>query len=144
MPIRRILAALDFSEHSARALETAIYFAKQLDAELHLIHAFHLPVPLVTPYEVAVPDALIQEARDAASRKLADSLSKASAAGVKAHSHLAEVPAASAIVRVAEEEDVDLIVMGTHGHSGLKHLLLGSVAERTLRQAPCAVLTVKG
>jgi nucleotide-binding universal stress UspA family protein len=53
------------------------------------------------------------------------------------------VPAASAIVGQAEELRVDLIVMGTRGHTGLKHVLLGSVAERTLRHAPCSVLTVK-
>ena len=53
------------------------------------------------------------------------------------------MPAASAIVEVAGEAKADLIVMGTRGHTGLKHVLLGSVAERTLRLAPCAVLTVK-
>jgi nucleotide-binding universal stress UspA family protein len=66
-----------------------------------------------------------------------------SAEGVKASSHLSEVPAASAIVGQAEELGVDLIIMGTRGHTGLKHVLLGSVAERTLRHAPCSVLTVK-
>ena len=60
-----------------------------------------------------------------------------------ATSHLSEVPAASAIVDMAEELEADLIIMGTRGHTGLKHVLLGSVAERTLRHAPCSVLTVK-
>ena len=62
---------------------------------------------------------------------------------MSATSHLSEVPAASAIVDLAEELGADLIIMGTRGHTGLKHVLLGSVAERTLRHAPCSVLTVK-
>jgi nucleotide-binding universal stress UspA family protein len=62
---------------------------------------------------------------------------------VEVSTQLAEAPAARAIARAAEETRADLIVMGTRGNSGLKHLVLGSVAERTLRRAPCSVLTVK-
>ena len=141
--IQRLLVAVDFSDHSNHALEMAMDFAKKFGAELHIIHAFHLPVPLVTPYEVAVPDAFIQEARDAAARKLEKALHKVAAEGIKAESHLAEVPAAPAIANMAEKLGADLIVMGTHGHTGIKHLLMGSVAERTLRLAPCSVLTVR-
>ena len=65
------------------------------------------------------------------------------AEGIQARSHLTEVPAAPSIARTAEDLGADLIVMGTHGHTGIKHILLGSVAERTLRLAPCSVLTVK-
>ena len=144
LPLRTIVVALDFSELSDAALETAIGLAKPGSAQLHLVHAFDVRVPFVTPYEVAVPDRLIQEARDAAARKLEKALQKARAAGVAAESHLEEVPASSAISRVAEEQGADLVVLGTHGHTGLKHVLLGSVAERTLRTAPCSVIVVKG
>ena len=143
MPLRCIVVGIDFSELSQRALTTAIELARDSGAEIHLVHAFDIRVPFVTPYEVAVPDHLISEARDAAARKLEEALGSISAAGVKAKSHLEEVPASSAIVRVATELEADLVVMGTHGNTGLKHVLLGSVAERTLRLAPCSVLTVK-
>lgn len=140
---QKILVAVDFSDHSDRALDVAIDFAKQFGSELHLVHAFDVRIPLVTPYEVAIPTTFIEEAREAAVAKLDALIKKASAAGVTAQSHLSEVPAASAIVDQAEELGVDLIIMSTRGHTGLKHVLLGSVAERTLRHAPCSVLTVK-
>jgi nucleotide-binding universal stress UspA family protein len=141
--IRRILVAVDFSEYADAVLDAAIEFAKQFGAELHLVHAFDVRIPLVTPYEVAIPTAFIEEAREAAASKLDALVRRVSAEGVKASSHLSEVPAASAIVGQAEELGADLIIMGTRGHTGLKHVLLGSVAERTLRHAPCSVLTVK-
>jgi nucleotide-binding universal stress UspA family protein len=141
--IRTILVAVDFSEHADPVLDEAVEFAKQFGAELHLVHAFDVRIPLVTPYEVAIPTAFIEEAREAAASKLAALIERVAAQGISATSHLSEVPAASAIVSLAEELGADLIVMGTRGHTGLKHVLLGSVAERTLRHAPCSVLTVK-
>ena len=142
--IEKILVAVDFSEYADSVLDVAVEFARQLSAELHLVHAFDVRIPLVTPYEVAIPTAFIEEAREAAASKLAALIQKVADDGVTATSHLSEVPAASAIVDLAEELGADLIIMGTRGHTGLKHVLLGSVAERTLRHAPCSVLTVKG
>ena len=141
--IEKILVAVDFSEYADSVLDVAVEFAGQLNAELHLIHAFDVRIPLVTPYEVAIPTAFIEEAREAAASKLAALIQKVADDGVTATSHLSEVPAASAIVDLAEELGADLIIMGTRGHTGLKHALLGSVAERTVRLAPCSVLTVK-
>jgi nucleotide-binding universal stress UspA family protein len=141
--IEKVLVAVDFSEHVPPVLEAAIGFAKQFGAEVHLVHAFDVRIPLVTPYEVAIPTAFIEEAREAAASKLEDLTRRVAAEGLTAVSHLSEVPAASAIVDLADEIGADLIVMGTRGHTGLKHVLLGSVAERTLRHAPCSVLTVK-
>jgi nucleotide-binding universal stress UspA family protein len=142
--IQKILVAVDFSEYADSVLDVAVEFAKRLSAELHLVHAFDVRIPLVTPYEVAIPTAFIEEAREAAASKLDALIRKVADDGVTATSHLSEVPAASAIVDLAEELGSDLIIMGTRGHTGLKHVLLGSVAERTLRHAPCSVLTVKG
>jgi nucleotide-binding universal stress UspA family protein len=141
--IRKILAAVDFSEHADRALDTAVGLVKQFGAELHLVHAFDVPIPMVNPYEVAVPTAFLEEALQAAGSRLDALVQKLAVKGVAATSHLAEVPAASAIADLAEELGTDLIVMGTRGRTGLKNVLLGSVAERTLRHAPCSVLTVK-
>jgi nucleotide-binding universal stress UspA family protein len=143
-PIRSILAAVDFSENSDQALGAAIDLAKQTGAELHVVHALDLPIPIFNPYAISIPDALLTQAREEATRRLREAVEKVGKAGVKAKSHLTEVPAAPAIARLAEELGADLVVMGTHGHTGLKHVLLGSVAERTLRLAPCSVLIVKG
>jgi len=126
-----------------RTVRVAVVLAKLFGADLHVVHAFDIPLALVTPYEVTVPDNLIREARDAARKRLDAAIETVKAKGVSATAHLAEVPAATAIVEVASETKADLIVIGTRGHTGLKHVLLGSVAERTLRLAPCAVLTVK-
>jgi nucleotide-binding universal stress UspA family protein len=141
-PIRTLLVATDFSVHSERALEWAVALAKRLGARVHLLHAYDLPIPAVHPYEVVVPDPYIEQCHEAAARKLAEVLERVRAQGVEADSRLSEVPAAAAICAEARETDCDLIAMGTRGNRGLKHLVLGSVAEHTLREAPCPVLTV--
>jgi nucleotide-binding universal stress UspA family protein len=141
--IKKLLVATDFSENAQPAVETAITIAKTFGAKVHLVHAFQTPVPIVSPYEVVVPDGFLEQARDAAARNLNAVEEKISSEGVSVTSHLTEVPAASSIARLAGELGIDLIVMGTRGHTGLKHIVLGSVAERTIRLAPCSVLTVK-
>lgn len=143
MQLHTILVALDFSEPSQAALASAIELAKQSGARLVVFHAFELPIPAVSPYEVAIPTAYLDETRRAAEAQLARAVERAREAGVQVESRLGEGPAAHAIASAAEDAGADLLVIGTHGHTGLKHLLLGSVAERALRHAPCSVLTVK-
>jgi nucleotide-binding universal stress UspA family protein len=141
--IEKILAAVDFSEHVEAVLHAAVDFAMKFGAELHLVHACDVRIPMLAPYGASIPPALIEEARDVAASKLDALTRRAAARGVAVSSHVTGAPAASAIVELAEELGVDLIVIGTRGHTGLKHVLLGSVAERTLRHAPCWVLAVK-
>jgi len=143
MKIQTILVAIDFSDHAEQAFDTACELAKRWDAALHVVHAFEIIAPLVTPYQVSIPDTYLTESRDVALRQLSERVDKARAQGITTESHLTESPAAQAIARTAEEIGADLIVMGTRGMTGLKHFVLGSVAERTLRLAPCSVLTVK-
>ena len=143
MKIEKILVAVDFSDDSQAAVTAACDLAKQFDAELHVVHAFELATPLVSPYQVAIPDLYLAESRSAATLRLDEVVSKLSVDGIEAQPHLTEAPAAQAIARTAEEVGADLIVMGTRGMTGFKHFVLGSVAERTLRLAPCSVLTVK-
>lgn len=142
-PIRRILAAVDFSEHSLRAAEVASVLAKSLGAELHVVHAFDLRDPLLNPYEISVPDDYVKLCREAAQRRLDEVIAHIAEQGVHARPHVAEAPAARAIADLAERLEADLVVMGTRGNTGLKHLALGSVAERVLRLAPCSVWTVR-
>lgn len=143
MKIETILVALDFSEHADAAVADARDLAKQFGASVHVVHAFQIIHPMVLPYQVEMPDAYIVESRAIATEKLNATIGSLRAEGVEAVPHITDAPAAPAIVRVAEEVGADLIVMGTRGMTGVKHLLLGSVAERTLRLAPCSVLTVK-
>jgi nucleotide-binding universal stress UspA family protein len=141
--IKNVLVATDFSTHSEAAVRMATLLAKTFNATVHLVHAFDTPIPIFTPYEVVVPDGFLEQARDSATRSLHASRDKIQAESVTVKAHLTEGPAASAIARAAEELGADLIVMGTRGNTGLKHVVLGSVAERTIRLAPCSVLTVK-
>lgn len=141
--MRNLVLAVDFSDHSDAALDQAVELARKFDAIVHVVHAFELPIRIVSPYEVAVPDPYIEESRKAARERLDRVVQTVRAAGVTAEPHLSEVPAAPAIARVAENVGADLIVMGTRGLTGLKHLVLGSVTERTMRLAPCSVLAVK-
>jgi nucleotide-binding universal stress UspA family protein len=142
--IEKILVAVDFSEHGDLAVDAAVELAKRFHAALHVVHALDVRIPVMAPYEVVIPASFIESARKAAASKLETLVQKVATEGVTASAHLSEAPAASAIVDLAEEIGADLIVMGTRGHTGLMHVLLGSVAERTLRHAPCSVLTVKG
>jgi universal stress protein A len=143
--IHRILVAIDFSEHSQRALGEAIGLAKKFGAELHLVHCYQVqPVEAIgAPYGVVVPESYERAIREAAVARLADWREKVIAEGVRAEQHLALDRPSLGIVALAEKLPADLIVVGTHGLTGLKHVLLGSVAERVVRHAPCPVLTVR-
>jgi nucleotide-binding universal stress UspA family protein len=140
---RRVILATDFSDEGAYAMRQGAELAKRLEAEIHLVHAFDVPLEPVTRYGIAIPTDIVPLARDVARKKLDAAAGELGSLGMKVESHLTEVPAATAIAEVAKSLSADLIVMGTHGFTGLRHLLLGSVAERTLRLAPCAVLTMK-
>ena len=143
MPIRKILVPIDFSEHSSKALDLAIELAKPLDAELVVLHCYQIQPMSISTYGLAIPPDFERSCRDAATRELDGWRERAVAAGVKCDAALAPHFASEEIAKHAEEVGADLIVMGTRGLSGLKHVLAGSVAERTVRIAPCPVLTVK-
>ena len=145
MEIHKILVPVDFSEHSQRALDEAIGLARKFGAELHLLHCYQIyPVGGVAPYDVVLPESLERTIEEAARGLLAEWANNAAGRGVHVRTHLSASAPAIGIADLAETLAVDLIVIGTHGYSGLKHALLGSVAERTIRIAPCPVLTVKG
>ena len=143
MKIQKILVPVDFSAHSAKAVQTAIEFAKAFSAEVHLLHAYSLPVGVVGPYDYQIPANILGEMRDSAARRIDEEVKKVSDQGVTATGMITEGVPAQAIVDAAEQISADLIVMGTRGLTGLKHVVLGSVAERTIRHASCAVLTVQ-
>jgi nucleotide-binding universal stress UspA family protein len=141
---KRILVATDFSEQAAKAVEAALALAVRNQAELHLVHALEVALPLFEPYAVVIPADWVGEARKLAQEKLDAAHATVAARGLTGTTHLGDVPAAHAIAERAREIGADLVVVGTHGHTGLKHVVLGSVAERTVEYAPCSVWTVKG
>ncbi len=135
---RTILVPLDFSEVSSHALDYAIELAQTLGASLHLVHALHVQA-LMTP-----GGDWWEGVRSAALDGLQAAQEQAEAAGCSCKTELSDAYPVDAILGAARANQVDMIVMGTRGYTGLKHVLLGSIAERTLRQAPCPVITLHG
>lgn len=146
--IGRILCATDFSENSERASRLALSLAASLGARVTLLHAIeHLPDLGEARYRMVVPDVepLLKEIERAASERLgkaADAL-KGEFADVEVTARLGAGRAYREIVRAADDERADLIVIGAQGHGLLEHLLSGSNAQQVIRTATCAVLTVR-
>jgi len=143
--IRRILHATDFSRASTTALTWAVDMAKANRARLTVLHVM-APPSLALPGEGYVSPALYESlessARAQANKRLAKVLARAKTAGVRANVLLLEGVPHERIARAARR--ADLLVIGTHGRSGLAKLFLGSVASRLVTLAPCPVLTVRG
>lgn len=142
--IQRILLPTDFSDFAACAARYACAFAEGFQSELHLLHVLETHV-IATPdlaMGMAFP-SYVEETRAAASKKLHAVLDPSWAARNKVHSTIAEGNPLVTIIRYAREHKIDLIVLGTHGRTGLSHVLMGSVAENVVRKAPCPVLTVR-
>ena len=146
--IKTILLPTDGSECSGKALAYALSFAKQYGARvvvLHVIDRRWEEQTRVVSAEVGqdltqkIRDGYAEEARGIL-REAADAAAKT---GVSVETRVLTGVPYEDIVRVAEELPADLIILGTHGRTGMSHLLLGSVAERVIRLAPCPVLTVK-
>jgi nucleotide-binding universal stress UspA family protein len=138
-----ILVPVDFSAHSKEALDTAIQIAHQFGSTIHLLHCYHIQTAGIAPYGIVMPSGYCADLRDAAEKHLNDWHEIVSNEGIKSESILSADSPSLATNLAAEEIEADLIVMGTRGLSGLKHAVLGSVAERVVRLAPCPVLTVK-
>jgi nucleotide-binding universal stress UspA family protein len=141
--IRRILVPLDFSKPAEKALRYAVSFAKQFDAKITLLHVCPVPyyggdlgyIPASFPAdqasEKAIADQLASDARRLVPTGMLDRT-------------LVRVGSAfDEICNAARKLNSDLIIISTHGYTGLKHALLGSTAERVVRHAPCPVLVVR-
>jgi universal stress protein A len=141
--IQKILLPTDFSEPSARAVAYASSLAHSLGASVHLIHVLDEPLMV----GVAWPAAHSTELRDERYRdgraRLADIVATLHRPADCVSVEVRTGTATEEIVRAAADYGCDLIVMATHGRSGVKHLLMGSVAEAVIRSAPCPVLVVR-
>jgi nucleotide-binding universal stress UspA family protein len=143
--MQRILCPVDFSESADHAMRYAVALAETFGAELTLLHVV-APMIAALPGDISLPATLqtdIDELETACRERLEQLVGKMAPNGVPVqHKIINGVPFVE-IIRYARETETDLIVMGTHGRTGLGHLLIGSVAERVVRKSPCPVLTVK-
>lgn len=142
--VRKVLCPIDFSEPSAEALHFAVALARRFDATLTLVNVYAVPGYALPEGAVLLGPKVMADVLAETERGLREWKARAERLGARRVDTLAAQGAADAeIVRVAREGAYDLIVMGTHGRTGLKHVLLGSVAEKVVRRAPCPVLTVR-
>ncbi|MEJ2086027.1 MAG: universal stress protein [Acidobacteriota bacterium] len=138
--LERVLVATDFSDTARSGLDWAIEVAKTHDASIDLVHALLVP-NRATDFVPSPPD-FSESLQEAASGRLTEVTEKVKQTGVSVNSELRLGVASQVILQTAADLGSDLIVVGTRGLAGLKHLLLGSTAERVVQQAPCPVLTV--
>lgn len=143
MTPRKILCPIDFSAGSEQALRVAVRLAKHSDAELVIAHSHYIP-PAAFAGEFAFPATALEEVVDDARKGLAAAAHEAAAlhAGPVTTKLLSGTPW-HAIVELLQDPSFDLVVIGTHGRTGLSRILLGSVAEKVVRHAPCSVLAVR-
>jgi nucleotide-binding universal stress UspA family protein len=146
LPLKRILAPTDFSAHSHHALRSAAEMARQFGAKLVLLHVVSsealegIAKAHVPPHPVdSVYEDLTQEIREQFVSHVPSGLRKSLETEILV---LSGVPFLE-IIRVARLKGVDLIVMATHGRTGLSHALMGSVTEKVVRKAPCPVLSIR-
>ncbi|MFQ5651910.1 MAG: universal stress protein [bacterium] len=143
MKINNILCPVDFSEHSDQALKYATFLARTHDAKLTVLHVIehlhgfdHYMILALTPQEIN--EKMEHEARI----QLESSVDRING-GAKVETDVRVGKAFVEIIKKAKEDNIDLKVIGSHGRSGLAHTLIGSVAEKVTRKAPCPVLVVK-
>jgi nucleotide-binding universal stress UspA family protein len=141
----KILFATDFSDGSAAAERVTIDLARKLGASITVFHAYQLPAYMYPPGYVYAPTPDMIEGLTAGVRQaLHDTAERIRAAGVPVGSLSTEGAPHVEIVRTADEGHYDLVALGTHGRTGLKHMWLGSVAEKVVRSCRTPVLTVRG
>jgi len=142
-PIRHILIPHDFSETAERAFAFGLDLAEKLGARVTVAHAYELPT-YGFPDGPAMTAQMAGQIERAAQTALEAAASRARKPGRDVSVVLRQGTAWSEIVAVAKDTKTDLVVMGTHGRRGFARMLLGSVAEKVVRTAPCPVLTVHG
>jgi nucleotide-binding universal stress UspA family protein len=153
MKLTRILAPTDFSKYSGFALEWAAYLAQCMKAELVLLHIISeeegkiIEEVIGEGAVVQIPKGIRQDVVEDRQKKLTSQYEMVVARDIRASLKVSQMTRIGVpfleIVKVAKEKEVDLIVMGTHGRTGLSHVLIGSVAEKVVHHAHCGVLTIK-
>lgn len=143
MNIRKILVPSDFSDYSVTAFEWAQEFAAKWDAQVLVLHVFSTTPPVPTMEGMSINLAQFEaDLRADIDTRLKQFTANPSIAPKQIQTKVVVGSAFHEICQVAEQDQIDLIIMGSHGRTGLQHVLLGSVAERVVRHASCPVLVV--
>lgn len=144
LPIRHILVPIDFSGYSKNALRYAVPMAEQYGATLHLVYVIE---PTIYPADLGFGQVVMpgveEELRSKSKAQLENLIVEEIGSRVKAEAVVRTGKPHQEILREAEEKDIDLIIVATHGHSGVEQILFGSTAMRIVRLAKCPVLTVR-
>lgn len=142
--MKKILVPTDFSEFGEQALVYGCEFAKRFGAELHLLNVVQDAVAMFPEPNMmgTSMNDLVADMQHLAQKQLEEMPDFPGMEEIKVVREVRVGPAFLEIIRYANKAEIDLIVIGTHGRTGIKHMLLGSVAEKVVRKAPCPVLTV--
>jgi len=144
MKIERILFPTDFSEGARHALPYAVDLAKQYDAKLYILHIVYDVISTSGWYVPHIPvDELYDDMEKSALKEMERGCIEAVGGYSKVEHSVARGMPKEEILKFAADNEVDLIVIGTHGRSGIDRILFGSTAERVVRKAPCPVLSVR-
>lgn len=148
-PIRRIAVGTDFSEDANIAVRQAMHLARHAGAELVLVHCYPMTQAQLNAYEQSLGRAeefrkVLRSAMNSAHDQLGELHEQLSGQGVDVSQVLADSPAEHGLVEAVRELDADLMVVGSHGRTGFRRLMLGSVAEKVVRSCPCNVLVARG
>lgn len=143
-PFEKILIAIDFSENSDYAFDYALTLARQFQAEMTIMHVINEPVDLRGFYVPHISFEQLEKEIEEGAEKMMEKFCQAKLAGFPNYKTaiISGIPYEE-IIRKAEETGTSLIVLGTHGRTGLDHLIFGSTAERVVRSASCPVLTIR-
>ncbi|MFH0735065.1 MAG: universal stress protein [bacterium] len=142
--IKKILVPIDFSDYSKNALKYAVQFAKFFEAKIYLIYVIE---PMVYPSDFSLGQVSIPsteyDMQDRAKAELESLILTDIPASLKPEAIIKAGKPFVEIIDTASDLDIDLIIIATHGHTGMEHLLFGSTAEKVVRKAPCPVLTLR-
>jgi len=136
--IKKILAPIDFSEYSMRAMHSAWELACEIGAELHVVHVVE-PHFIITSRELARESSMLEQGEEELRRIKKDEFRDSD----KVTTSVMVGPPVTSLADYANQHQINLIVMGTHGRTGGERLLIGSVSEKLVRNAPCSVLILR-
>ncbi|MBU6392141.1 MAG: universal stress protein [Planctomycetota bacterium] len=141
--IKNILCPIDYSIFSERALTYAIEFAEKYQTKLYLIHVLDIRIYDINDPELYSVNIVEKETIDKLRERLLRCVNEETKGRISVEAIIVQGVPFSEIIKASKEYKIDLIVLGTHGRTGLSHAIMGSVAEKVVRKAPCPVLTIR-